>query len=125
VTWSFRIDTTEEIDNIILDPNNALPDIDSENNIWTSATGEMEKDVPLDLYTGTYSSLVTPVKIVLTDDKNGHLIISATGQPSIPMKMVGKDKFALAGQAFEIQFEENKKSFELNVDGQKVKFIRD
>lgn len=36
VTWQFKIDTTEKLTEVIIDPDNVYPDINPENNIWKS-----------------------------------------------------------------------------------------
>ena len=41
--WSFKFNSTSMIDSIIIDPQKMLPDVDTENNIWTSGTEKKEE----------------------------------------------------------------------------------
>ena len=54
--WSFKHNSTEEIESITIDPDHVLPDSNDSNNIWTAAKGIIEKDIVLDGYLGTYSN---------------------------------------------------------------------
>ena len=39
VTWTFKVDTTEELSRVVIDPDFALPDVDSSNNKWRASDG--------------------------------------------------------------------------------------
>ena len=123
-SWSFKTTINEEIESITLDPNHAFPDVNSDNDTWTAGKGELEKDVILDAYLGTFSSKQIPVKIIFSEEK-GVLIAKSDGQPNLSFAPDGKDKF-LANQAgLTIQFNENKNEFTLEVNGQSFLFTRD
>jgi hypothetical protein len=122
--WSFKYDSTEELDTIVLDPDHVFPDVNSANNTWTPAAGELEKDVILDAYFGSYSSAMIPVKIVISEEE-GSLVAKATGQPSIPLENVGKDKFSFDQAGITIQFNEAKTELNLMINGQTFLFTKD
>jgi hypothetical protein len=123
-SWSFKTTINEEIESVTLDPNHVFPDINSDNDTWTAGKGELEKDVILDAYLGTFSSKQIPVKIIFSEE-NGTLTGKSEGQPNLTFTPVGKDKF-LANQAgLTIQFNENKGEFALEVNGQNFLFTRD
>lgn len=123
-SWSFKTTINEEIESITLDPNHVFPDVNSDNDTWTAGKGELEKDVILDAYLGTFSSKQIPVKIIFSEEK-GVLIAKSDGQPNLSFAPDGKDKF-LANQAgLTIQFNENKNEFTLEVNGQSFLFTRD
>jgi hypothetical protein len=123
-SWSFKTTINEEIESVTLDPNHVFPDINSDNDTWTAGKGELEKDVILDAYLGTFSSKQIPVKIIFSEE-NGILTGKSEGQPNLTFTPVGKDKF-LANQAgLTIQFNENKGEFALEVNGQNFLFTRD
>ena len=124
VDWSFKYDSTEEIDSIILDPDHVFPDVNSANNTWTPSAGELEKDVILDAYFGSYSSTMIPVKIVISEEE-GSLVAKATGQPNIPLENVGKDKFSFDPAGLTVQFNETKTELNLMVNGQTFLFTKD
>ena len=122
-SWTFKPGIFEEIESITIDPDNALPDYNSANNIWTSGKSELEEDVILDSYLGTFSSKQIPIKITFTEENNA-LVGTATGQPSIIFEPIGKDRFAVAAYGIEIQFNESKTEMTLNQGGE-ILFTRD
>jgi hypothetical protein len=122
--WSFKNDSTEEIESITLDPDHVFPDVNSSNNFWSADKGELEKDVILDNYFGNFSSTMIPIKINFTEEE-GKLVANATGQPKLPLDIAGKDKFTFDQAGLTIQFNESKSEFNLIVNGQTFLFTKD
>ena len=122
--WSFKNDSTEEIESITLDPDHVFPDVNSSNNVWSADKGELEKDVILDNYFGNFSSTMIPIKINFTEEE-GKLVANATGQPKLPLDIAGKDKFTFDQAGLTIQFNESKSEFNLIVNGQTFLFTKD
>jgi hypothetical protein len=122
--WSFKNDSTEEIESITLDPDHVFPDVNSSNNFWSADKGELEKDLILDNYFGNFSSTMIPIKINFTEE-DGNLVANATGQPKLPLTIAGKDKFTFDQAGLTIQFNENKSEFNLIVNGQTFLFTKD
>ncbi|TDE45918.1 M1 family peptidase [Flavobacterium rhamnosiphilum] len=121
--WVFKNASTEEIDTITIDPDHALPDVNTKNNVWSSGKSELEKAVILDSYVGSFSSKQIPVEIVLTED-NGNLTANATGQPTLTFDSIGKDKFGFEPAGIEIHFNETKNEFKFKVNGQEFLFTK-
>lgn len=121
--WSFKNDSTEEIESITLDPDHVFPDVNSANNVWSSDKGELEKDVILDNYLGNFSSTMIPIKINFTEE-DGMLVANATGQPKLPLEPAGKDKFTFEQAGLTIQFNESKSEFNLLINGQTFLFTK-
>ncbi len=66
-TWTFRVNSTKEIETVTIDPENKIPDSDLKNNTWKSSeqtTAAAEK-VNLQDYVGVYGSKQLPIKITL------------------------------------------------------------
>lgn len=122
--WSFKSNSTEEIETITLDPDHVFPDVNSANNVWSADKGELEKDVILDNYFGNFSSTMIPIKINFTEEE-GSLVANATGQPKLPLTAVGKDKFTFDQAGLTIQFNESKSEFNLLINGQSFLFTKD
>jgi hypothetical protein len=122
--WSFKNDSSEEIESITLDPDHVFPDVNSSNNVWSADKGELEKDVILDNYFGNFSSTMIPIKINFTEEE-GKLVANATGQPKLPLDIAGKDKFTFDQAGLTIQFNESKSEFNLIVNGQTFLFTKD
>jgi hypothetical protein len=43
IDWTFKFNSTEEIESIIIDPDHVFPDVNESNNSWISSTGIIEK----------------------------------------------------------------------------------
>lgn len=122
--WTFKHNSTEELESITIDPENVFPDINSDNNVWTDAKNGVEKTPPLDGYLGTFSSKQIPIKIKFTQE-DGELIINSEGQPSVPLENKGKDKFTFEQAGLAVQFNEAKTGFSLKIGEQNFEFTRD
>ena len=123
-SWTFKVDTNEELDSITLDPENAFPDVNDENNVWTNAKNGVEATVSLDAYLGNYSSAKIPIKVNFTEE-DGSLVINATGQPAAPLEDKGNGKFTMDEAGLIIQFNQAKNAFTLAVSGQNFDFTKD
>ena len=123
VDWSFKNDSTEEIETITLDPDHVFPDVNSANNVWNTDKSELEKDVVLDGYLGKFSSKIIPIEIEFTEE-NGKIIMNSSGQPKLPLETAGKDKFTFEQAGLVIQFNANQNEFSLEINGQSFLFTR-
>jgi hypothetical protein len=124
VSWTFKTNTTEEIESITIDPNHVFPDINSDNNIWTAGKSTLEKDVILDAYLGTFSSKQLPFKIIFTDEA-GVLNGEAVGQGKFPLENIGVDKFRIPNAPIEVLFNETKTEMTFAQGDKKFVFTRD
>ena len=123
-SWSFKHASTEEIDTITLDPDQALPDTNTTNNVWSSEKSELEKAVILDEYLGDFVSKQISVKLAFSED-NGILVVTPEGETSIHFDSIGKDTFGADQEGgIEIQFKENKTEFTLKMEGQEFLFTK-
>jgi hypothetical protein len=125
VDWTFKYDSTEEIESITLDPDHVLPDSNESNNSWTSATGIVEKDVNLDGYLGTFSNSNAPIKIIFTK-KRGIINVEITDYPKFKVEPIAKDTFESKEAGLKFEFYETKNGFNMILsDGQKIPFARE
>lgn len=122
--WTFKADTKEELDSITLDPDNVLPDSNSENNVWTDAKNGIAKTELLTPYLGAYSSDKLPIKITFTEEDES-LVINTPGQPSTPLDNKGSGKFTMDQAGLIIQFNEAKNAFTLSISSQSFEFTKD
>jgi Peptidase family M1 domain len=123
-TWSFKVDTTEELDMVTLDPDNAFPDSNDTNNVWTNAKNGIEKVESLTPYLGKYSSAKLPIKVTFTQEDES-LVINTPGQPAAPLDSKGAGKFTMDQAGLVIQFNEAKDAFTLSVGAQSFDFTKD
>ncbi|WP_166925246.1 M1 family metallopeptidase [Flavobacterium poyangense] len=125
--WSFKHNSTEEIESITLDPDHVFPDYNTSNNVWTAGKGTVEKDVILDGYLGTYITKNAPLAIDFTE-KNGTLGVEITGYPKFTVKAVAeeKDTFESKMAGLKFKFNEAKTGFDMIVlgNGQVIPFTR-
>jgi hypothetical protein len=125
VEWSFKVNTTEEIMTVTLDPDHAFPDVNEKNNIWKSGTGVVEKDIILDGYLGKFSTKAAPLKIEFTE-KNSVLYAEITDYPKFGLTPSGKDAFESKEAGVSFQFNEAKNGFDMLIGAdQKIPFTRD
>ncbi|WP_339839661.1 M1 family metallopeptidase [uncultured Flavobacterium sp.] len=122
-SWSFSHDSTEEIAKITIDPENLLPDTNDDNNVWKSEGFVAPKPGKYAAYVGDYSSQQIPVKVGISEDGD-KMIMTGNGQ-EMEVEDKGNGTFAETSQGLEIKFNEDKKSFKLNVQGQSFDFTRD
>ncbi|WP_367770164.1 M1 family metallopeptidase [Flavobacterium sp. WC2421] len=124
-TWSFKHNSTEEIESITLDPDHVFPDNNEGNNMWKSGSGVVEKDVILDGYLGTYSNTKAPIKITFTE-KNSVLSALITNYPQFSVEPIGKDLFESKRAGLKFQFNEDKTGFDMIIsETQKIPFTKD
>ena len=123
--WSFKHDSTEEIESITIDPDRVLPDSNSANNTWTSDKGLIEKDVILDGYLGVYSTKMAPLKITFSE-KRGALNVSIVGYPNFSVESIGNNTFESKQAGLKFEFNDSLNGFTmLTSEGQKVPFTKD
>jgi hypothetical protein len=124
-SWAFKHASTEEIETITLDPDHALPDVNTANNVWNSDKSELEKAVILDSYLGLFTSKQIPIKLTFTEDNGALVGTPEEGQgPKLSFEVIGKDKFGAEQVGVELQFNESKNEFTLKMRGQDFLFTR-
>ena len=123
-SWTFKSDVNEEIESITLDPEHKLPDYNTANNSWASGKNELEKDVILDPYIGTYGLKQSTAKLVFFE-QNDKLMFQFTGDPAYALEISGKDRFKLKQAPIEFQFNESKTECTLFQQGSQYIFTKE
>ncbi|WP_163401358.1 M1 family metallopeptidase [Flavobacterium fluviatile] len=125
--WSFKHNSTEEVESITLDPEHVFPDNNQNNNVWTAEKGKIEKDIILDGYLGVYSTKNAPLKIELTE-KNSVLNVEITNFPKFTVEPVAgeKDTFVSKAAGLKFKFNEAKTTFDMTIlgNGQVITFTK-
>ncbi|TDD97982.1 M1 family metallopeptidase [Flavobacterium cellulosilyticum] len=123
--WTFKHNSTEEIESIIIDPDHILPDNNESNNSWNSATGKIEKDIDLKGYLGTYSNNKYIGTFVLSL-KKGVINVEMKDFPKFTIEYIDNNTFESKASGLTFQFAENKNSFDLIWDdGNKINYTRE
>ncbi|MEN2402816.1 M1 family metallopeptidase [Flavobacterium sp. MC2016-06] len=126
-SWSFKHNSTEEIESVTLDPDHAFPDNNEKNNVWKSGIGLVEKDIILEDFVGTYTTKLAPLTIDFTE-KNSVLNVEITGYPkfSVTPTVNEKDTFDSARAGLKFKFNEAKTGFDMIVlsSGQVIPFTK-
>ena len=123
--WSFKQDTTEEIESIVLDPDHVFPDSYESNNSWTSATGIVEKDTNLNGYLGNFTSRFYGLKTVISK-KRGVVNVEITDYPKFKVELIAEDTFESKEAGVKIEYNKNKNGFVMTMsDTTKITFTRD
>ncbi|HMI06541.1 MAG TPA: M1 family aminopeptidase, partial [Flavobacterium sp.] len=120
-SWTFKHNSTTEIESITIDPNHVFPDFNSDNNSWIAGKDVLEKDLDLQPYLGVYSNKQD--KFTFTEENN-ILYAQYKGQRPFPLEADGKDKFK-DDTNFSIQFSEDKSSFVYTQGGIVVTYTRE
>ena len=63
--------------------------------------------------------------VITISENNGELVATAEGQPALPLANDGGGKFISEEAGFELQFNSDKTSFELNISGQVFEFSKE
>lgn len=103
--WTFKVDTNEEIERVIIDPDNVFPDYDSSNNVWSSQNNISKKDIVIADYTGVFSNKELEITITLSEIDE-LLNVKLSDESSLNLEPVSEFKFE--SQRFGIEFEFNK-----------------
>ncbi|MGB2404074.1 MAG: M1 family metallopeptidase, partial [Flavobacteriaceae bacterium] len=102
VSWEFKVDTTEELAKVVIDPDYVLPDVNSLNNKWRASDGAETVEILTD-YLGVYSAPEFPMKITVSEN-SGTLVLEAEGQPALPLESEGGGEFSMEEAGLSIQF---------------------
>ena len=124
VEWTFKVNTTEELESITLDPNHVFPDINSENNVWSNAVNGIFKPKDLSAYAGKFSSKQIPIKVDVTSE-DGLLVLNAQGQPSLSLNEDGDGKFSMKEAGVSVEYTNDKKGFALKIGEQTFNFTKE
>lgn len=125
IEWTFKHNSTEEIESITVDPDHILPDSSESNNSWNSATGKILKDVDLSGFVGRYSNKNYIGTFVLSL-KRGILSAEMTGYPKFSVEYVDNNEFKSEEAGLTFKFAENKNTFDLIwEDGNKINYTRE
>lgn len=116
VSWEFKVDTTEELTKVVIDPDYVLPDVNSLNNKWRASDGAETVEILTD-YLGVYSTPEFPMKITVSEN-SGTLVLEAEGQPALPLESEGGGEFSMEEAGLSIQFNAEKTGFKLDIGGQ-------
>ena len=116
VSWEFKVDTSEELAKVVIDPDYVLPDVNSLNNKWRASDGAETVEILTD-YLGVYSTPEFPMKITVSEN-SGTLVLEAEGQPALPLESEGGGEFSMEEAGLSIQFNAEKTGFKLDIGGQ-------
>ncbi|MEG1230605.1 MAG: M1 family metallopeptidase, partial [Flavobacterium sp.] len=126
--WTFKHNSTEEIESITLDPEHLFPDNNDANNVWTAGKGKIEQDVILDSYLGNFSTSKAPLKLIFSE-KSNTLNVEITNYPKFPLTAVEneKDSFQSTGAGVKFKFNEARTGVDMIIlaNGQVIPFTKD
>ncbi|KAA0126633.1 M1 family metallopeptidase [Chryseobacterium sp. SN22] len=122
--WTFKLDSSKEIEQVKLDPNSQVPDVNSQNNLWTSAQAKPMEKINIKDFTGVYGSKELPLKITFTE-KDSKLYAQATGQQAFPLEYTGSNTFTFEMAQISMTFSQDKKIITFNQGGKEFKFTKE
>tara|TARA_B110000971_G_scaffold38605_1_gene37460 strand:- start:2023 stop:3612 length:1590 start_codon:yes stop_codon:yes gene_type:complete len=122
VSWSFKVDTTEELARVVIDPDFSLPDTNSKNNKWKATDGTASVEI-LTGYLGDYTAPGFPLKVTAVE-ANGVLELHLEGEEPLPLESEGNGEFSMEEAGIKIQFNAEKTGFKLDLGGQVFEFTK-
>jgi len=122
VSWSFKVDTTEELTRVVIDPDFVLPDTNSKNNKWKASDGAASVEILTD-YLGEYTAPGFPLKVTAVE-ANGVLELHLEGEQPLPLESEGNGEFSMEEAGIKVQFNPEKTGFKLDVSGQVFEFTK-
>lgn len=122
-SWTFHLNTTEEIENIILDPARVLPDSNPANNVWIAGKQAIEKDFVAKAFLGVFYNKKQPKAKLVIGESGNLLTANFGGSESLILKPIGNNKFDSNGVIF--QFNETLSEVSYSFDGYANEFIRE
>lgn len=122
--WSFKVPSTEELVAVVLDPDHVLPDVDSNNNVWTLKENGITVTKDYSSIAGHYSSDLIPLKIELIEE-DGVLMLNAEGQQTLPLQDKDNGLFTFEQAELSLQFTEDKQGFVLTIGKQSFGYTKD
>ena len=122
VSWSFKVDTTEELSRVVIDPDFALPDSNTKNNKWKSTDGTASVEILTD-YLGDYTAPGFPMKVTAVE-ANGILELHLEGEEPLPLESEGNGEFSMGEAGIKVQFNAEKTGFKLDLGGQVFEFTK-
>ncbi|WP_026715484.1 M1 family metallopeptidase [Flavobacterium daejeonense] len=117
--WTFKHNSVEEIESIVLDPEHVFPDSNEANNTWTAANGLVEKDMIYDAYFGVYSNSRLPFKITISE-KNTLLNVDIPDYSDFSVESIGKDEFESKRAGLKFKFKDDKSGFDMIVGADRI-----
>jgi hypothetical protein len=125
-SWVINYATTEEITEVIIDPEKVLPDANPDNNIWQAAGARQTPVAPinLDAFLGTYSNTAAPIKIIIAKGTEG-LTAKMGAKPAFVLKSIGGNKYVFEEHDLEFIFNTDKNEMIFAPPGQEFIFTKD
>lgn len=122
--WLVKVNSTKEIDEVMLDPDSQVPDVNPKNNTWSSAQAKPVEKINTKDFAGIYATKDAPIKLIFTD-KNGQLFLKAGGQQEIPLEYAGDNQFTFDEAGIALVFGKDKKDVVFKQGGREYKFSRE
>ena len=114
--WTFKVDTTEEIERVVIDPDHVFPDYDSTNNVWLSQNNTSKQDIVIADYSGVFSNKELEIKMTLSE-LDELLNVEFSDKNSLNFEPISEFKFESQRYGIEIEFNTNKTSFTFKQGG--------
>lgn len=123
--WTFKFNSAEEIESIVLDPDHDFPDSNDSNTTWTSNTGIVEKDIDINDYLGIFTNKQKK-ELILISKSRETILVSMPKELLFSIEYFDHDTFKSTDGLIKLEFTANKKSFTLiKRDGDKILYTKE
>lgn len=122
--WTFKLDSSKEINEVRLDPASQIPDVNSKNNSWSSADAVPVEKINVKDFAGTYGNKEIGLKLTFKE-KDNQLFGQAAGQQEFPLEYVGNSTFTFDQAQISMVYSKDKKTIAFTQGGREFKFIKE
>lgn len=122
--WTFKLDSSKEINEVRLDPASQIPDVNSKNNSWSSADAVSVEKINVKDFAGTYGNKEIGLKLTFKE-KDNQLFGQAAGQQEFPLEYVGNSTFTFDQAQISMVYSKDKKTIAFTQGGREFKFIKE
>ena len=122
--WTFKLNSTKEIAEVKLDPKSEIPDVNSKNNTWSSASATPVEKINVKDFTGTFGNKEIGLKLTFKE-KDNQLFGQAAGQQEFPLEYVGNSTFTFEQAEISMMYSKDKKTISFTQGGKEFKFIKE
>nr|WP_314498297.1 M1 family metallopeptidase [uncultured Chryseobacterium sp.] len=122
--WTFKLDSSKEINEVRLDPASQIPDVNSKNNSWSSANAVPVEKINVKDFAGTYGNKEIGLKLTFKE-KDNQLFGQAAGQQEFPLEYVGNSTFTFDQAQISMVYSKDKKTIAFTQGGREFKFIKE
>ena len=122
--WSFKVNSSKEIESVTVDPYGNYPDLDLLNNTFKMDAEKKELGrIDINAFTGTFTNSSMGFDVVIKVE-DSHLVVAVAGQQAFPITYVDINKFSFEEAEIDVTYSEDLNKIIIGQAGQEFEFIK-